>query len=99
MEVVHSHTGRPSKITTAQKDRITRLRVFMLLGLSGGGCFRAFAGLDDTLKFASSDTELILCAMLRVYYPGNGRLEIVVVDNLTYSQPYSISQSTYRQNF
>ena len=38
MEVVHTHTGKPSKITTAQKERITRPRVFMLFGLSGGGC-------------------------------------------------------------
>ena len=39
MDVVHSHTGNPSNMTTDQKDRITRPRVFMLLRLSGGGCF------------------------------------------------------------
>lgn len=75
MEVVHSHTGKPSKTTTAQKDRMTRPRVFMLSGLSGGGWFLAFAGFDATLKFASSDAVSIPCAMMRVYYPDNGGLK------------------------
>ena len=37
IEVVHSHTGIPSKMTTAQKESITKPRVCMLFGLSGGG--------------------------------------------------------------
>lgn len=71
MDVVHSHTGKPSKITRAQKDRITRPRVLMLLELSGGGCFGTVTGLDAILKFASSGPVPISCDIVRLYYPGN----------------------------
>ena len=56
---------------TAQKDRMTSSRVFMLFGLSGGGCFRAVAEPEASLKLASSGLVAILSAMMRVYYPDN----------------------------
>ena len=43
----------------------------MLFGLSGGGCFRAVAGLEASLKLASSGLVAILSATMRVYYPDN----------------------------
>ena len=61
-------------MTTAQKDRITSSRVLMLFELSGGGCFRAVAGLEASLKLASSGLAEILSAMMRVYYPDNGTM-------------------------
>ena len=39
IEVVHNHTGSPRRMTMAQNDRITHVRVRILLGSSGGGCF------------------------------------------------------------
>ena len=41
MEVVLHHIGRPRKTTTAQKDKMTRLRTRMLSVSSGGGLFFA----------------------------------------------------------
>ena len=43
----------------------------MLLGLSGGGCFGAFAGLEATLRLASSGGVSVSSAMTRVDYPAN----------------------------
>ena len=79
MDVVHSHTGKPSKTTTAQKDRITRPRVLMLLELSDGGNFRAVAELNAILTLASSEPVSIPCVsvMVRAYYPGEGTLKRV----------------------
>ena len=77
MDVVHSHTGKPSKTTTAQKDRITRPRVLMLLELSDGGNFRAVAELNAILTLASSEAVSIPCVIVRAYYPGEGTLKRV----------------------
>ena len=46
----------------------------MLFGLSGGGCFRAVAGLEASLKLASSGLVAILSATMRVYYPDNSAM-------------------------
>ncbi len=47
----------------------------MLLGLSGGGCFRAFAGLEATLRLASSGAVAISSTMVRVDEPANAGVE------------------------
>ena len=46
----------------------------MLFGLSGGGCFRAVAGLEASLELASSGTVAIPSAMTRVYYAVQGAM-------------------------
>ena len=75
IDVVHSHTGKPSRMTTAQKDRITSPLVCTLFELSGGGCFRAVVGLEASLKLASSGSVAIPSAIVRVYYPGNDAMK------------------------
>ena len=46
----------------------------MLFGLSGGGRFRAVAGLEASLKLASSGLVAILSATIRVCYPDNSAM-------------------------
>ena len=41
MDVVHSHIGKPKKMTTAQKEAITNLRVWIFSSFSVGGFFKA----------------------------------------------------------
>lgn len=47
MAVVIHHNGIPTEITTIQKDRITKDRVRMFSGVSGGGDFVTFESTES----------------------------------------------------
>lgn len=48
MAVVIHHNGIPTEITTIQKDRITKDRLRMFSGVSGGGVFITFESTEVT---------------------------------------------------
>ena len=62
IEVVHSHTGTPSKITTIQKDVITRCRSHTFSGVSGGGRFDCLEAVPD-VSSPLTTPELSSCSI------------------------------------
>lgn len=94
MEVVHHHVGSPKKMTIAQKDATTRLRMRMLSMDSGGGCFFAAAATFavDPDAEVTSLLELLVSSSMTSSYDAvsrdtthKGLLDFGLISNPKYS--------------